>query len=258
LGSTGLGVSFWRRGIVWKDESKMALSSYQVERVADVRRWYEDIHRPLDGHAPESVRYMSLWAVFNALYNIADYPKVELKSVSSDDGKTKPYIHGRNDDKKLRFISRSISKDTPLVISILNNHFEFINLLAQRRPEVHQPSGVTSINFEHSGQSYTLELSDLYGIASIDNRLFLENGSVLFHYHHLELDLDKDNLPKDCQKFCRQLIFVLYQLRNNIVHGGSAAFFMRKTELSIGAMRLLDDIVRHLLDHPELLEQDGK
>lgn len=236
----------------------MTLSNYQLERVADVRRWYEDIHRPLDGHAPESVRYMTLWAVFNALYNIADYPKVELKSVSSDDGKTKPYIHGRNDDKKLRFISRSISKDISLVTTIMQDHFEFINLLTQRKPEVHQPSGVTSIDFEHDGQSYTLDLTDLHGIASIDNRLFLKNGSVLFQYHHIELNLNKDNLPKDRQKFFRQLLYILYQLRNNIVHGGSAAFFMRKTQLSIGAIRLLDDIVRHLLDHPELLEQDGE
>ena len=236
----------------------MALSDYQRERVNDVRQWYENIYCPLDGYAPESVRYMTLWAVFNALYNIADYPKVELRSVSVDDGKTKPYIRGRDDDKKLRFISRSISKDTELVTSIFHNHFEFINHLAQRRPEVHQPSGVTSIIFEHSGQSYTLNLSDLYGIASIDNCLFLEDGSVLFQYHHLELNLNKDNLPKDPQKFFRQLMFTLYQLRNNIVHGGSAAFFMQKTELSVGAMRLLDQIFRHILDHPELLEQDGE
>jgi hypothetical protein len=237
-------------------KQQMSLSNYQLERVEDVRRWYEYVHCPLDGHIPESVRYMTLWAVFNALYNIADYPKVELKSVSSDDGKTKPYIHGRNEDKKLRFISRSISKDTALVSSIMHDHFEFINLLAQRRPEVHQPLGVTSLNFEHGGQSYSLDLSNLQGIASIDNRLLLEDGSVLFQYHHLELNLNKEDLPKDRQKFFRQLIFMLYQLRNNIVHGGSAAFFMRKTELSTGAIRLLDAIVRHILVHPELLEQD--
>ncbi len=236
----------------------MALSDYQRERVNDVRQWYKNIYRPLEGNAPESIRYMTLWAVFNALYNIADYPKVELRSVSLDDGKTKPYIRGRDDDKKLRFISRSISKDTELVASIFQNHIEFINRLAQRRPEVHQPSGVTSINFEHNGQNYSLNLSGLHGIASIDNRLFLGDGSVLFQYHHLELNLNKDNLPKDRQKFFRQLIFVLYQLRNNIVHGGSAAFFMHKTELSIGAMRLLDHIVRHIFDHSELLEQDGE
>jgi hypothetical protein len=99
----------------------MTLSDHQLERVTDVRRWYEDIHRLLDGHAPESVRYMTLWAVFNALYNIADYPKVELRSVSVDDGKTKPYIRGRDDDKKLRFISRSISKDTELVCLVQDN-----------------------------------------------------------------------------------------------------------------------------------------
>lgn len=235
----------------------MALTDYQRERVNDVRQWYENIYCLLDGHAPESIRYMTLWAVFNALYNIADYPKVKLKKVSEDEGKPNPNIRGQKEKEKLVFISKSISKDKKLVASIFQNHIEFIKHLAQRRPEVHQPPGVTSINFEHNGQNYSLNLSGLYGIASIDNRLFLDDGSVLFQYHHLELNLNKDKLPKDPQKFFKQLIFMLYQLRNNIVHGGSAAFFMQKTELSSGAISLLDDIVRHLLDHPELLEQDG-
>jgi hypothetical protein len=96
----------------------------------------------------------------------------------------------------------------------------------------------------------------LHGIASIDNRLVLDDGTVLFQYQHLDLNLNKDNFPNDCRKLFRQLIFVLYQLRNNIVHGGSAAYFMQKTELSTGAIRLLDDIVWYILGHPELLEQD--
>lgn len=234
----------------------MTLSNYQHERVSDVRRWYENIYRPLDGYAPEGIRYMALWAVFNALYNIADFPKVKLKSVSSDDGKTKPYIRGCTEDEKLRFISRGLAKDVQFVAAIMRDHNKFIKHLAQRKPEVEQPAGITSINFEHDGQSYVLNLSELNGIASIDNRTFLENGAVLFQYYHLDLNLNKDNLPNDRKKFFRQLVFVLYQLRNNIVHGGSTAFFMRKTELSLGAISLLEDIVRHLLVNLELLEQD--
>lgn len=180
-----------------------------------------------------------------------------LRSVSTDDGITKPYIRGRDDDKKLRFISRKLSRDTQFVTSIFRDHLDFITHLAQRTPEVQQPPNTTTIQFEHEHQSYTLNLSDLHGIASIDNRLFLENGKVLFQYHCLDLDLAQDNLPKDRRNFILQLLYMLYQLRNNIVHGGSAAYFMQKTHLSIGAIRLLDAIVRHLLDHPELLEQDG-
>jgi hypothetical protein len=130
--------------------------------------------------------------------------------------------------------------------------------LAQRTPQVQQPPNTTAIQFEHEHQSYTLNFDDLHGIASIDNRIYLENGKVLFQYHHLDLDLTQDNLPKDCRKFFLQLLYMLYQLRNNIVHGGSAAFFMQKTALSSEAIRLLDTIVWHLIDHPELLDQDGE
>jgi len=239
-------------------KQKLPLSNYQLERVNDIRNWYEDVYRPLDGRAPESIRYMTLWAVFNAIYNVADYPRVKLKSVNpDDDGFIKPYIRGRDEDTKLRYISRRIAQDAQFTNSVLREHREFITHLAQRTPEVRQPPGTQSIQFEHDGQSYTLELSELRGIASLDNRVILDNGAVLFQYHHLELEVDGNNLPKDRQKFFRQLVFMLYQLRNNIVHGGSAAFFMRKTELTIGAIKLLVTFVRYLLDHPELLQPDG-
>ena len=88
------------------------------------------------------------------------------------------------------------------------------------------------------------------------NRLFLENGKVLFQYHCLDLDLAQDNLPKDRRNFFLQLLYMLYQLRNNIVHGGSAAFFMQKTDLTVGALRLLDALVQYLFHHSELLQQD--
>lgn len=235
----------------------MTITDYQRERIEDVRSWYAHVYRPLDGHASESIKYMALWAVFNALYNIADYPKVALKSVSSNDGKIKPYIRGRDDDKKLRFIARKLAQDTQYITSVLRDHIEFITHLANRVPEVQQPTNTTTIQFEHEHQSYMLNLSDLHGIASIDNRVFLEDGKVLFQYHHLDLDLSRENLPKDRRKFFLQLLYMLYQLRNNIVHGGSAAYFMQKTYLSIGAISLLDTIVQHLFEHPELLEQDG-
>jgi hypothetical protein len=236
----------------------MTISEYQGERVDNVRSWYEQIYLPLDGHVPESIRYMTLWAVFNALYNIADYPKVKLRSVSSDEGIIKPYIRGRDDDKKLRYISRQLAKDNELIADVFRNHEAFVKELAQRKPEIQQPLETELIQFEFNTQTFTLNLSELQGIASIDNRVFLENGAVLFQYHHLDLDLNKDGLPKDRPKFFRQVAFMLYQLRNNIVHGGSAAFFSHKTKLTVGAISLLNAIVQYLLNHSELLEQDGE
>jgi hypothetical protein len=210
----------------------------------------------LDGHAPESIRYMALWAVFNALYNIADYPKVKIKNVSIDDGQLIPIIRGRDENTKLCFISRKLSQDRQFVAEIMSYHREFITHLAQRPPDVHQPPNVRSIQFQHEDQSYVFDLSELYGIASLDNRIFLQNGTVLFQYRHLDLELDEDNSPHDRAKFFRQLIFMLYQLRNNIVHGGSAAFFMMKTELTISAIGLLESIVQHLFGHTEILQPE--
>ena len=233
----------------------MAITKYQRQRIADTCEWFEAVYRPLDGHAPESLRYMALWAVFNALYNIADYPKVSLRGVSSDGGKTIPIIHGRTEDKKLRFIATGLATDNAFIASIIQDQGEFIRYLAQRTPDVQQPPNTQSLHFTHEGGGYTLDLSTLHGIASLDNRLVRENGAVLFQYHHLDYDLDDNAVPQDCQLFMRQLLFMLYQLRNNIVHGGSAAFFMMKTEFTIGAIRLLESIVRHIFEHPELLEQ---
>jgi len=235
----------------------MTISEYQREMVSDVHSWYNDVYLTLDNFVPENIRYMALWAVFNALYNIADYPKVKLRSVSVVEGKVKPYIRGRSEDDKLRFISRQLAQDKQIVTIVMQNHREFIDYLAQRFPQVRQPPDTTVIKFEYDSQPYMLDLSNLHGIASIDNRIFLENDSVLFQYHHLDLVLDKENLPADRANFFRQIVFMLYQLRNNIVHGGSAAYDMQKKDISSGALQLLDNIVRHLLESPELLEQDG-
>ena len=234
----------------------MALSEHQTQRLHDVQAWYHDIYRPLDGHAPVSVQYMALWAVFNALYNVADYPNIKLKNVSANDGRVKPYIRGRDEDTKIRFITRRLSQDPQFVASMLQNNQEFIRYLAERTPNIEQPSGVQEIEFDFKNKSYTIDLTELHGIGSLDHRMFLDNGRVLFQYHYLCLDLDKGGIPKNSQKFLLQLIYMLYQLRNNIVHGGSAAFFMKKTELTIGAMRLLQSICEHLFTHTHLLDQE--
>jgi len=191
------------------------------------------------------------------LYNIADYPKTKLKNVSTDDdGQVKPYIRGRNEDKKLRFVSSRLSQDPNFVASILQDKREFITYLAQRPPEIQQPQGTQEIEFEFENESYTIDLSELRGIGSLDNRILLDNGTILFQYHHLDLDLNQDGTPRNPHKFFKQLIYMLYQLRNNIVHGGSAAFFMRKTELTIGAMSLLESFCERIFKHHDLLEQE--
>jgi hypothetical protein len=235
----------------------MSLTAYQKQRLQDVQSWYQDIYRSLDGYAPVSVQYMALWAVFNALYNIADLPKVKLRSVSTDDERIKPYMRGRNEDKKIRFVARQLSQDADFVTLVMQGNKEFIEYLAERLPEVEQPSGTEEIQFEFEKKTYIIDLNELHGLGSLDNRIILANGEVLFQYYSLDLDLDQDGIPTNSQNFLLQLIFMLYQLRNNIVHGGAAAFFSHKTELTIGAMQLLQSICRYLFDHPNLLEQEA-
>lgn len=234
----------------------MTLSKYQTQRLLDVRSWYEEIYRPLDGHAPVSVQYMALWALFNALYNIADYPKMKLRSVSTEDGHVKPYIRGRKEDKKIRFVARQLSQDADFVTSLMKNNQRFIRYLAERTPEIEQPSETEKVQFEFEKNAYTIDLTELHGLGSLDNRIILDNGEVLFQYHSLDLDLDENGVPKNLQKFLIQLLYMLYQLRNNIVHGGAAAFFLHKTELTIGAMQILQSICEHLFGNQDFLEQE--
>lgn len=236
----------------------MAITNYQIERIQDIRSWYAQIYQTLEENIPISIRYLSLWAVFNSIYNLADYPKVKLKGVSINDGRIIPSIRGRDDDKKLRFIARQLSIDLVFVKDFIQTHFEIIEALANRTPEVNQPTGTETIVFEFDSKKFGINLAELHGIASIDNRITQNDGTVLFQYRYLDLDLSKENVPNEPYKFFLQLLLVLYQLRNNITHGGSVAFYMNKSDLSSGAIMILNTIVQHLLSHQELLDQDMK
>lgn len=236
----------------------MTLSDYQNQRVEDVRLWYRDVYCQLGDDVPVSIRYMTLWAIFNALYNIADYPKVALKSVSVIDGKIIPKIFGRKEGKKLSSISKCFANNEEFTTILVENHKNFIKHLSLRTPQVQQPENTTSIRFECEGHDYTIDLTHLHGIASLDNRVILNNGEVLFQYYFLDFRYEQNILPIEPQKFYKQLVFMLYQLRNNIVHGGSAAFFMDKKELSEGAIGILDSLIQYLFSHPDSLELDDE
>jgi len=244
---------------VEEGQMNIDMSKYQLQRVQDAQQWYEQVYRTLGESVPISIRYMTLWAVFNALYNIADYPNVSLKKVIQEGEKIKPVIYGSHERDKLTHISKIISKNIDFVHDLISRNRAFITLLSRRRPVVEQPEGITTIDFTHNTQAYKIDLSQIWGIASLDNRKIQEDGTVLFQYASLDSELNPETLiPEDPKIFTDQIIFMLYQLRNNIVHGGSTAFFMEKTRLSSGAIHILNDLVRYLLDQPQLLQQESE
>ena len=123
-----------------------------------------------------------------------------------------------------------------------------------RRPTVQQPKEIESISYSCNDQNYTFDLEDVKGIASTDNRVILPTGEgIVFQYCLLDLELDDSKNPKDPNRFIEQLIFCLYQIRNNIVHGGSATFGMQKKELASQSNEILEKIIDHLFSYNELL-----
>jgi len=84
----------------------MALTEFQHQCITDTREWFEAVYRPWMDMLLKAYDTWALWAVFNALYNVADYPKVSLRGVSSDGGKTIPIIHGRMKIKNFALLQR--------------------------------------------------------------------------------------------------------------------------------------------------------
>ena len=58
------------------------------------------------------------------------------------------------------------------------------------------------------------------GVSSLDHRLFLSDGYMFFEYAAIERPWSQQGELTDPEKTIKQLLTVLYQLRNNVVHGG--------------------------------------
>lgn len=226
------------------------LVHYQSIRIGQIREWYETNARPQRTEQLDtSVRYLLVWVVFNALYNVADIPNREFKGL--DRWTERPQFRGNSEGQNLVNIASLLASDFPQ--QLFESNQKFIRDLAERVPDVEQPDEVEEIPyFTNDNDPLMFRPRNASGIASLDNRLILESGHTVFEYSSLDADIDADDKLTDPETFIRQLIFVLYQLRNNIAHGGSAAFFKRKM-LALRAIDTLDTIVQHLLAKPEIL-----
>lgn len=74
-----------------------ALRNYQQNRLSDVREWYRKFYLYRASHEedpvdPVVIRYLILWAVFNALYNIPDMPNRRVSSVEGTGKDIRPRI----------------------------------------------------------------------------------------------------------------------------------------------------------------------
>lgn len=227
----------------------MDITDYQKTRIKDIHNWYISKNQNSQIHDVQ-IQYIVLWAVFNALYNVLDYPKREVRGV---DGNI-PRIWGSSESQKLKQIAKVIAKEEMAIKIIIGKHLESVQRFASRHPTVRQPNQKGVLEYEYQNQKYTFDVGQVEGIASTDNRIILpDDEGTIFHYQQLNLDLDRERFPNYPEKFIEQLVFYLYQIRNNIVHGGTASFSMDKKSIADDGMRILDEIIKYLFRHQELL-----
>ena len=228
---------------------------FQQERLVEIRHWYQANYKPLGRHTAPLIRYIVLWSVFNALYNVYDLRNAKtIQAVEQENGHVKPLLRGTGDRKKVKNIATCLASDGEFIRILVHEHTDTLRFLATRRPEVRQPDGTTELRFEVAGQQHIIRLDRVFGIASLDNRKFLSDGPVLFEYADLQLAFsDEDEPIYNDQTLMVSLALVLYQLRNNIVHGGSASFGMIKKQLAQQTIHILEMIVEHLLKHEDLV-----
>ncbi|CAG0983956.1 hypothetical protein ANRL4_02050 [Anaerolineae bacterium] len=237
-------------------KAENVVHDFQRERLRDIRDWYKRIYRPLRNNSQPLIRYIVLWSVFNALYNVADLSNTPIIQdvIPLSDGRVKPRIRRTGDRNKVVNIAAQVANDKDFVRQLAGKYKEALTDLATRRPSVSQPNDTSEIRFEKDGTSYVIQLDEVVGIASLDNRMFLPDGTVLFEYANLDIQFDdKGGLVTNEESLMHQIMLMLYQLRNNIVHGGSAAFGMMKKHLVEQTVHILEDIVDYLLTHEKLV-----
>jgi hypothetical protein len=103
-----------------------------------------------------------------------------------------------------------------------------INAFVNRIPAVAQREGVDPaeqmpIVYKDQDGEWVEDLfspTAIHGIASLDHRLFLADGYKFFEYAAIESPWDAEGNLIDLEITVKQLLNILYQLRNNVVHGG--------------------------------------
>jgi hypothetical protein len=228
------------------------LREYQLTRITNIEAWYRRIAAPhVTPGQDSSVRYLLLWTTLNALYNVLDMPKRRLRR--PDSTTLRPRLDKRGEDAKLRELARVLAKDVAFASDLLVRHRDFLRRVSRRSPAVTQPDEAEEIHYEVDGQEYVFTPKRARGIASLDRRVILADGHKVYEYSMLNWPISEDAVIADTERFVREALFVLYQIRNNVAHGGAAAFFKRGDKVSEGAMAILDDFVRYMFENHEIL-----
>lgn len=231
---------------------------FQFDRVSKIHEWYQQYYE----NAPLSdplIQYIVLWSVFNALYNTYDLPNNKLEEkirgrykFRNRLGHMLPIIKvSKDSDRVSKFGSILASSDTFATLLNEDELKRHIGNLVERIPSVIQDEEVDvnqaiPIILQNDKNVWAIEAdftpASIQGIASLDHRLFLTDGYIFFEYAAIDNPWNDDGQFINVEKTTMQLLNGLYQLRNNIVHGGSAAYSNK--EIIYEAVPILDAIVK--------------
>jgi hypothetical protein len=238
------------------------IMEYKRQRLDNIKLWHDFVYCTLPKETHMAAKYVLLWAVFNAIYNVASsqFETITVDALrfrQGDDGFRLPRRHYVSERDALKSIAcRMTLHAREEVEQIVAKHVETLKHFSQRKPQVRQPEGIdleSEILGTVNGHRYSVRLSDIRGIASLDRRVFLDDGRVLFEYSSLVLELDDNNRPVDFERLMSQLVLYLYQIRNNVVHGGSACSYEVEPELARKGLFILTDLVKLAFDNPNII-----
>jgi hypothetical protein len=240
---------------------------FQSDRVHRIREWYFEHYKNMRGGDP-LVQYIVLWTVFNALYNTHDLPNNHLPEkingryrFRNKFGHNMPVINTNGDMERVKRIAERLagleSFRNLLLQPDLKRH---IITFENRIPTIVQDEEVDGnraipIILQDEARKWVYESNfipaQVRGVASLDHRLFLADGYKFYEYAAIDKVWDdKGNIPNPDLSI-KQLLNILYLLRNNIVHGGSAAY--SRKEIILEAQPILDTIVEFVFQNEEVV-----
>lgn len=242
---------------------------FQLDRVENIFEWYQERYK-MDSVGDPLIQYMVLWSVFNALYNTYGLPNNKFDSKNGryqfqiKFGYKVPNVKIKSDSYRINTIGEKLVTMRDFQ-DVLNGFKKKIDKFVRRIPLVTQdedidPQQSIPIIYKNNGEWIEEDFvpADIRGIASLDKRLFFTEGYIFFQYAAIDDPWDAEGNLIDCELSVKQLLNVLYQLRNNIVHGGSTA--NKSKEIILDALPILENIVEFIFENRKGIfrgEKDG-
>lgn len=215
---------------------KQQWQEFQHDKAHKTRTWYAKHYE--DAYVDDPlIKYIVLWSVFNALYNTYDLPNNKLPEKINGRyrfrlrfGYKVPVITVSRDFDRVKNFAEKLASMQDFAECINQPNIRSrINVLVNRIPAVAQREGVDVteqipiILQDENGKWLIEDLfspTAIHGVASLDHRLFLADGYKFFECAAIDEPWNQDENLTNPEKTIKQLLTVLYQLRNNVVHGG--------------------------------------